>query len=35
MTVPCLRTVCLHDRPIKVLAKYVLLSGTVCTRALK
>lgn len=29
MNMPSLRTVCTHDRPIKVIAKYMLLCGEI------
>lgn len=34
MNVPSVRTVCLHDRPIKVIAKYIILCGEIFERSL-
>lgn len=35
MTIPCLRDVCAHDRPFKVIANYIILSGVIASRGLK
>ena len=35
MTVKCLRDVCQHDRPYKVLSHFMILSGIICRRALE
>jgi hypothetical protein len=35
MTVKCLREVCLHDRPYKVISHFMILSGIICCRGLE
>lgn len=35
MTIPCLRDVCAHDRPFKVIANYIILSGVIAARGLE
>ena len=35
MTIKCLRTVCEHDRPFKVIANYMILSGIIAARGLE
>lgn len=34
MSVNCVRAVVMHDRPFKVISKYIILSGIVCYKAL-
>lgn len=34
MSAACVRAVCLHDRPFKVIANYMILSGVVVARGL-
>ena len=35
MTIQCLRQVCKHDRPFKVIANYMIMSGMICSKGLK
>lgn len=35
MTIKCLRAVCLHDRPYKVISNYMILSGIIAARGLE
>ena len=35
MTAKCLREICLHDRPYKVLGNFMILSGIICYRGLE
>ena len=34
MTIHCLRDVCTHDRPFKVIANYMILSGIIAAKGL-